>query len=73
MVGATSGISDNLASNSNDDVRMQKMEETLKTDFGLDMSAKDILVFRSTLCSQLTDNRTAVAKQASELVTTLVR
>jgi hypothetical protein len=54
-------------------ISMGKMEETLKTDFGLDFTAKDILLFRSSLCAQINDNRTAVSKQACDLVTTLVR
>ena len=52
---------------------MSKMEETLKTDFGLDFSAKDVLLFRPALCAQITDNRTAVSKQACDLATTMVR
>lgn len=54
-------------------IAMGKMEETLKTDFGLDMTTKDILLFRPALCAQLSDNRTSVTKAACELVTTLVR
>lgn len=54
-------------------IAMQKMEESLKTDFGLELTQKDILLFRPALCAQITDNRTAVAKQACEFTTTLVR
>lgn len=54
-------------------IAMGRMEETLKTDFGLDMTTKDILLFRPALCAQLSDNRTSVTKAACELVTTLVR
>lgn len=52
---------------------MGKMEETLKTDFGLDLSVKDILLFRPALCAQISDNRTAVSKAGCDLATTLVR
>lgn len=54
-------------------VAMQKMEESLKTDFALELTQKDILLFRPGLCNQITDVRTAVAKQACEFTTTLVR
>lgn len=52
---------------------MQKMEESLKTDFALELTQKDILLFRPALCTQINDNKTAVAKQACEFTTTLVR
>ena len=54
-------------------VAMQKMEESLKTDFALELTQKDILLFRPGLCNQITDVRTAVAKQSCEFTTTLVR